>query len=187
MTNTLVVIIISLKVPKIKKLLLYEMKFLVPNYGCLQNSWLGGYRPQIPVLSVLCPQLNLLNPPPPSKLPGYATAQDNNKIGNWLTRICGKSLPLKKHRLCIMRRTAKRKGRKINVQSGLWLMYTICRDHKTACAEIFDFLIAKLISLHKFRKAVVWPVTCSNGSHFFSLLQACSVTQYCETVAGLAE
>ena len=29
------------------------MKFLVPNYSCLQNSWLGGYCPQIPVLSVL--------------------------------------------------------------------------------------------------------------------------------------
>ena len=38
------------------------MKFLVPNYSCLQNPWLGGYRPQIPVLSVLCPELNLLNP-----------------------------------------------------------------------------------------------------------------------------
>jgi len=63
MTNKLVVIINSLKVPKIKKILLYEMKFLVPNYSCLQNPWLGGYRPQIPVLSVLCPQLNLLNPP----------------------------------------------------------------------------------------------------------------------------
>ena len=31
------------------------MKFLVPNYSCLQNP---------PVLSVLCPQLNLLSPPP---------------------------------------------------------------------------------------------------------------------------
>ena len=40
------------------------MKFLVPNYSCLQNPWLGGYRPQIPVLSVLCPQLNLFTPPP---------------------------------------------------------------------------------------------------------------------------
>ena len=30
------------------------MKFLVPyNYSCLQNGWLGGYRLQIPVLSVL--------------------------------------------------------------------------------------------------------------------------------------
>ena len=29
------------------------MKFLVPNYSCLQNPWLRGYRPQIPVLSVL--------------------------------------------------------------------------------------------------------------------------------------
>jgi len=37
MTNKLVVIINSLKVPKIKKPLLYEMKFLVPNYSCLQN------------------------------------------------------------------------------------------------------------------------------------------------------
>ena len=62
MTYKLVVIINSLEVPKIKKILLYEMKFLVPNYSCLQNPWLGGYRPQIPVLSVLCPQLDLLIP-----------------------------------------------------------------------------------------------------------------------------
>jgi hypothetical protein len=61
MTNKLVVIINSLKATKIKKMLLYEMKFLVPNYSCLQNPWLGGYRPQIPVLSIRCPQLNLLN------------------------------------------------------------------------------------------------------------------------------
>ena len=40
------------------------MKFLVPNYSCLQN----------PVVSVLCRQLNLLNPPPKKKVPGYATA-----------------------------------------------------------------------------------------------------------------
>jgi hypothetical protein len=40
------------------------MKFLVPNYSCIQNPWLGGCHPQIPVLSVLCSQLNLLNPPP---------------------------------------------------------------------------------------------------------------------------
>jgi hypothetical protein len=39
------------------------MKFLVPNYSCLQNPWLWGCRPQIPVLSVLCPQLNLLTTP----------------------------------------------------------------------------------------------------------------------------
>ena len=62
MTNKLAVIINSLKVPKIKKILLYEIKFLVPNYSCFQNPWLGGYRPQIPVLSVLCTQLNLLTP-----------------------------------------------------------------------------------------------------------------------------
>jgi len=37
MTNKLVDIINSLKVPKTKKILLYEIKFLVPNYSCLQN------------------------------------------------------------------------------------------------------------------------------------------------------
>ena len=74
MSNKLVVIIHRLKVPNIKKLLLYEMKLLVPNYSCLQSPWLGGYRPQIPVLSVLFPQLNLLYPPPPpNKIPGYST------------------------------------------------------------------------------------------------------------------
>ena len=35
--NKLVVVINSLKVPKIKKILLYEMKFLVPNYSFFQN------------------------------------------------------------------------------------------------------------------------------------------------------
>ena len=41
------------------------MKCLVPNYSCPENPCLGGYRPQIPVLAVLCSQLNLLNPPTP--------------------------------------------------------------------------------------------------------------------------
>jgi len=68
MTNKLFVIVNSLKVPKITNILLYEMKFLVPNYSCLQNPWLGDYRPQIPVL---CPQVNLFIPL--NKIPGYAT------------------------------------------------------------------------------------------------------------------
>jgi len=37
MTNELIVIVNGLKVPKIKKILLHEMKFLVPNYSCLQD------------------------------------------------------------------------------------------------------------------------------------------------------
>jgi len=37
MANELVAIINSVKVPKIKKILLYEMKFLVPNYSYLQT------------------------------------------------------------------------------------------------------------------------------------------------------
>jgi hypothetical protein len=39
-----------------------------------RNPWLGGYRPQIPVLSALC-QLNLLNSPP-KKISGYASGLD---------------------------------------------------------------------------------------------------------------
>ena len=70
MINKLVVIINSLKVPKINKMLPYEMKFLVQNYSCLQNPWLGGNRPQIPILSVL---KWICWTPPPNKIPGYAT------------------------------------------------------------------------------------------------------------------
>jgi hypothetical protein len=45
------------------------MKFLVPNYNCLQNSWLGGYRPRSPFS--LSP---VVEPPlPPNKMPGYVT------------------------------------------------------------------------------------------------------------------
>ena len=40
-----------------------------------QNPWLGGYRPQIPIFSALCPQLNLLIPPIPNKISGYATGE----------------------------------------------------------------------------------------------------------------
>jgi hypothetical protein len=73
MTNKLDVVINSLKVPSIKKILLYEMKFLIQNYSCFQNTWLGGYRPQISVLSVI--SWICWNPPPPTqpnKILGYA-------------------------------------------------------------------------------------------------------------------
>jgi hypothetical protein len=42
----------------------------------LQIEWdprLGGYHPLIPVLSALCSQLNLLNPPLENKVLGYTT------------------------------------------------------------------------------------------------------------------
>jgi len=48
MTNKLVVIINRLKLPKIKKILLYEMNFLVPNYSCLQNPRSGVTPPPDP-------------------------------------------------------------------------------------------------------------------------------------------
>ena len=62
MTNTLVVITNSLKVPNVKKILLYEMKFLVPNYSCLQNPWPGGL--PLPDPRSLCPVLNWICWPP---------------------------------------------------------------------------------------------------------------------------
>ena len=73
-SNDKLVVMNSLNVLKIKKTLLYEMKFIVPNYSCLQNPWLGGYRPQIPVLSVL----NWICWTPPNKIPGCAT--DSNWV-----------------------------------------------------------------------------------------------------------
>jgi len=73
MTDKLAVIINSIKAAKIKKLLLYEMKFLVPNYSCLQNPSLARATAPRSPFSVLYPQPNLLNPPP-NKIPGYATA-----------------------------------------------------------------------------------------------------------------
>jgi len=51
MTNKSVVIINILKVPKIKKILLYAMKFLVQNYSCLKKT-------------------EFVNPPPPTKFLG---------------------------------------------------------------------------------------------------------------------
>ena len=47
------------------------MTFLIPNYSCLQNPWLGGYDPQIPFLSVL--NWICWTPHPPNKIRGYAT------------------------------------------------------------------------------------------------------------------
>jgi len=73
MINKLVVIINSLQVPKIKKILLYEMKFLVPNYSCLQNLWLRGYCPRSPF--ALSSVLTWICWTPPKKIPGYATGQ----------------------------------------------------------------------------------------------------------------
>ena len=40
------------------------MKFLVPITAASRTPDQGATAPQIPVLSVLCLQLNLLNPPP---------------------------------------------------------------------------------------------------------------------------
>ena len=57
-------IINSLKVPKIKKILLYEMKFLVPNYSCLHNPWLGATAPRS-LFSLSTTKF--VEPPPPKQ------------------------------------------------------------------------------------------------------------------------
>jgi len=75
MTNKLVVIINSLKVPKIKKILLYEMKFLGRNYSCPPEPLTRGpTAPQIPFLSTV---LNWIcwTPSLEKKIPGYATGE----------------------------------------------------------------------------------------------------------------
>ena len=73
MTNKLVVIINSLKVPKIKNILLYENKFLVPYYSCFPNPWLAGSRP--PDLRSLSPlsSTEFVEAPPSKEIPDYAT------------------------------------------------------------------------------------------------------------------
>jgi len=70
------------------------MKFLVPNYSCIQNPWLGGYRLQIPFICVLCPQLNLLDTSP-NKIPGYTTFAKGKSLdtyGGYSVSITGYSL-----------------------------------------------------------------------------------------------
>ena len=70
MTNKLVVIINYFKVPKMKKVLLYEMKFLAPNYSCLQ---IRGYGP--PDARSPCPLSSTeFDEPHSEEIAGYATA-----------------------------------------------------------------------------------------------------------------
>ena len=87
MTNKLVVIINSLKVPKIKKILLWNgiscTKLQLPPEPLTR----GGYHPQIPILSVLCPQLNFLNPHPPLQL--HYTGRHPHSYAVLLLSICG--------------------------------------------------------------------------------------------------
>ena len=70
------------------------MKFLVPNYSCLQNPWLGDYHPQIPVLSVL----NWICwTPPPKKIPGYATEWHQVNTNLILVAVTERSVAVTRH------------------------------------------------------------------------------------------
>ena len=71
MTNKLVVIINSLKVTKIKKMLLYEMKFFT-KLQLPPEPLTRGLPPPDP--RSLCPlSSSEFVEPPPNKIPGYAT------------------------------------------------------------------------------------------------------------------
>ena len=63
-----------------------KYNFLYQITAASRTTKQGGYRPQITDLSRLCPQLNLMNPPPPqprNKIPGYATGMaGKNLIGS---------------------------------------------------------------------------------------------------------
>ena len=95
MTNKLVAVIKSLKVPKIKRILLYEMKFLVPIYSCLQNPWLGGYRPPDP--RSVCPlsSTELFGTPPRTKFLGTPLVwirKDRRQKRHWVQPVVSKRL-----------------------------------------------------------------------------------------------
>jgi hypothetical protein len=57
------------------KSLLYEIKISCKKLQLPPEPLTRGLPPPDPVLSVLCPQLNLLNTPTPNKIPGYATGR----------------------------------------------------------------------------------------------------------------
>jgi len=111
MTNKLVVVINSLKLPKIKKILLYEMKFIVANYSCLQNPLTRGLPPPDP--RSLCPLSSTeFVDPPPNRIPGYATDVWPNRKHNtalWILRkwfciwfaIMGRFMQFKSLTLCV--------------------------------------------------------------------------------------
>ena len=87
MTNKLVVIINSLKVPKIKNILLYEMKFLVPNYSCLQNPLTRGLPPPDPPFSLPSVLNWICWTPPPNKIPGHATGRQHSVVQNSISYV----------------------------------------------------------------------------------------------------
>jgi len=85
------------------------MKFLVPNYSCLQNPWLGGLPPPDP--HCLCPlsSTEFVEPPTlPNKIPGYATGWQKQSVSRFLMRSQNnvqqsKSVPMKPRRNIFLR------------------------------------------------------------------------------------
>ena len=69
----MIVIINSPKLPKIKKLSLYEMKFIVSNYSCLQNPPTRGLPSPDP--RSVCPlsSTEFVDPHHHEQIRGYAT------------------------------------------------------------------------------------------------------------------
>ena len=82
--------------------------FLYQITAASRTSWLGGYRPQILVLSVLCPQLNLLTPTPEQNSwvrywVKNMVKQHGPKKWKWTTSV--RSCKLKQYKLTSSRST----------------------------------------------------------------------------------
>jgi len=78
MTNNLVVFTNSIKGPKIKKILLYELKFLVPNYSCLENLWPEGLPPTDP---------RSLRPLSSTEFVEHPQPEKNSWVRHWIYEI----------------------------------------------------------------------------------------------------
>ena len=85
MTNKLVVIN-SLKIRKIKKILLYEMTFFYQITASSEYLTRGLSHPDP---RCLCPlsSIEFVEPPPPNKIPGYATGSFRDYTGIRLVSI----------------------------------------------------------------------------------------------------
>ena len=137
------------------------MKFLVPNYCCLQNPWLRDYRPQIPVLSVLCPQLNLLTTPPLKKILGYATAQDYHHIHGYYAQ---QHFGMKCQTFCITLN--------LYVNMKLFLKYVFLKIFICECV------------IQNFSSVFVNASVSGPETDVYPVLTVCDIHELCTTVTG---
>jgi len=138
------------------------MKFLVPNYSCLQNPWLGGYRPQIPVLSVLCPQLNLLNPPRTKFLGTPLTYRIGYRIKKcalswYLEKVCNR---------LVLRRVRKIVKKRQLASSCLFVRPSALNKSVPTGTDIHENLYMIIFRKYVKKKIQVSLISNQNNGHF---------------------